>query len=206
MKSIFYIEIEHSSNLTRSLRHLPNVSMRPLPRSQLPAISSPKQCQIRTLATCWELLFAIFSSSLCTSYAIHHEATYLANNGSSMIPGVSESLYSAFNLDPSPTVMLLACLVLGFSISSFAYRRQRDDRYQSLIFVLAITSSTIFGFALDINANLVMLGLIPWTLCFAMMFSVALHWSLRRCSRGTYTRIQCCEIGEKEPVPLSEKR
>lgn len=105
--------------------------------------------------------------------------------------------------------MLGACLTLGCSISSFAYRRQQEDRYQSLIFVLAIIFATIFGFALGINANIIMLGLIPWALCVAMILSITVHW-LVRCRRDFCMQIHCCEIGEKEvltekEVPPSKK-
>ena len=109
--------------------------------------------------------------------------------------------YFAIILNPSAALMLFACLLIGGSISSFAYRRQREDVYQSLIFVLAITISTIFGLSLGMNANLIMLGLIPWALCFAMMCSVAIHWAVRRCTCRLYARIQCCEIGEKTETP-----
>ncbi|CZT13741.1 uncharacterized protein RAG0_17239 [Rhynchosporium agropyri] len=158
------------------------------------------------LATCWELLFATFGSSLCSSYAVRHEVASSTGTRPSTTPEVVDTSRFSFILDPSPPLLLVACLILGFSISSFAYRRQRDDRYQSLIFVLAITTTPIFGIALGINASLIMLGLVPWTLCLAMMFSVALHWAMRRCSRSSYIRIRCCETGEKEPIPLSEKQ
>jgi hypothetical protein len=99
--------------------------------------------------------------------------------------------------------MLGACLLLGCSISSFAYRRHEQDEYQTHIFVLAIAASTAFGYILGINANIVMLGLIPWALCTAIIFSIAVHWIVRRCSRSrnTYTEIPCCEQGEKEVLP-----
>jgi hypothetical protein len=99
--------------------------------------------------------------------------------------------------------MLIACLILGLSISSFAYRRQEGDRFQTPIFVLAITSATVFGLALGVSSNVIMLGVIPWALCLAMIGSVAVHWLIRRCSRdrgAIYTEIHCCEQGEKEPL------
>lgn len=86
-------------------------------------------------------------------------------------------------LDPSPFSLLASCLFLGCSISSFAHRRQGRDRCQSLIFIFAILTATTIGFGLGTNANLIMLGLIPWALIFAMMFSVFIHWSVRRSSR-----------------------
>lgn len=93
--------------------------------------------------------------------------------------------------------MLGACLFLGCAISSFAYRRQDGDRFQAPIFVFAITAATISGLAMEVNANIVMLALIPWALCGSMILSTGVHWLLRRCSRGNYSRTYCCELGEK---------
>jgi hypothetical protein len=80
--------------------------------------------------------------------------------------------------------MLFACLILGCSISSFAYRRQDGDKYQTPIFAVAIASATIFGLAMGVNANVIMLGIIPWALCLAMIGSVTVHWLIRRCSKN----------------------
>ncbi|PMD31273.1 hypothetical protein L207DRAFT_591737 [Hyaloscypha variabilis F] len=111
-------------------------------------------------------------------------------------------------LNPPPELMLFACLILGCSISSFAYRRQDGDKYQTPIFAVAITSATIFGLAMGINANVIMLGIIPWALCLAMIGSVTVHWLIRRCSnerRVLYTEIHCCDQGEKEaPTPEAQ--
>ncbi|PMD18054.1 hypothetical protein NA56DRAFT_707096 [Hyaloscypha hepaticicola] len=111
-------------------------------------------------------------------------------------------------LDPPPELMLFACLVLGCSISSFAYRRQDGDKYQTPIFILAIASATIFGIAMGVTANVIMLGVIPWALCLAMIGSVATHWLIRRCSRDRniiYTEIHRSEQSEKEaPVPETQ--
>jgi len=96
--------------------------------------------------------------------------------------------------------MLGSCLALGCSISSFAYRRQEGDRYQALIFGLAITAATIFGLVLKVNPNLIMLGLIPWALCCSMIFSTAFHWLLRRCSGKR--RYVGCGSDEKKKKPL----
>jgi len=99
-------------------------------------------------------------------------------------------------LDPPPALMLFCCLALGCSISSFCYRRQEDDAFQTPIFVLAITGATIFGLGMGVSSNLIMLGLIPWACCFAMVFSTTLHWLVRRCSRRTSVLV--CQIDEKE--------
>ncbi len=106
--------------------------------------------------------------------------------------------YFDFILDPSPTLMLGACLLLGCSISSFAYRRQGDDRYQTPVFALSVAAATVSGLALGVSTNLIMLGLIPWSLCTAMVVSVVVHWGVRRCGRREYTVINYCELGEKD--------
>lgn len=76
--------------------------------------------------------------------------------------------------------MLSSCLVLGCAVSSFIYRRQEKDRYQTLIFILAITAASAIGLASGVCANLVMLGLIPWALCLSMLFTSILHWLVKR--------------------------
>ena len=94
--------------------------------------------------------------------------------------------------------MLASCLILGCAISSFAYRRQEQDRYQNPIFILAITAASIFGLGMGVNTNLIMLGLIPWALCFSMVFSCTVHWLVRRCSPRP--RYIFYEINEKEAL------
>lgn len=88
--------------------------------------------------------------------------------------------YFSVILDPSPALMLSSCLVLGCAISSFAYRRQNQDRYQTYILVIAIVFASVTGLATNVDVNLIMLGLVPWTMCFAMIFSSTLHWLVRR--------------------------
>ncbi|KAH7364668.1 hypothetical protein BKA65DRAFT_491839 [Rhexocercosporidium sp. MPI-PUGE-AT-0058] len=224
MASIFYVEISESNQQLKHTFPSATVCRKSTSRQDSTGDIVQRHCLIQTLATCWELLFATFCALLCSSYAIHHDESvcihysskrdHSTHNEQGIISASSDSQtilintsYFAFILNPSPILMLFGCLILGCSISSFAYRRQRYDRYQSLIFVLAITISTIFGLSLGINANLIMLGLIPWALCSAMVCSVAVHWAIRRCTRGTNARIQCCEIGVKEKLPLpSEKQ
>ncbi|KAK0102519.1 hypothetical protein ONS95_006133 [Cadophora gregata] len=208
MTSIFYIEIGQSSGPPRDPRPFSGIWGWPAAKSNTVVGLNSVPCPAQTLATCWEIFFATFGSLLCSSYAIHHEEPYFTDAGSSMAINPKYLRYFSFVLDPSPALMLFACLILGCSISSFAYRRQREDNYQDLIFVLAVTFSTIFGLVLGINANLIMLGLIPWALCIAMMCSVAIHWAARRRTRKIYTRIQCCEFGEKMELPhqIDEKQ
>jgi uncharacterized membrane protein YhaH (DUF805 family) len=77
-------------------------------------------------------------------------------------------------------MMLSSCLILGCAISSYAYRRKEHDKHQTLIFLIAIGAASAVGFTAGVDANLVMLGLIPWALCSAMILSSWLHWLVRR--------------------------
>lgn len=92
--------------------------------------------------------------------------------------------------------MLAACIALGISISSFAYRKQRQDQFQVPIFVLSGAAAIVTGFALGVTANSIMLGLIPWALCTGMVFSVVLHWVVRSFEGRAVIVIHCCELGE----------
>jgi hypothetical protein len=91
--------------------------------------------------------------------------------------------------------MLVACLALGCAVSSFAYRRQERDHYQAYIFVMALILATILGYTCKINANVIMLGFVPWSLCVAMLLSITVHWIVRRFERRTYVELHCCELG-----------
>jgi len=92
--------------------------------------------------------------------------------------------------------MLAASLLFGCSISSFLYRRQQRDTFQKPIFILTVTLAVLASLSVGITPNLVMLGVIPWALCLAMVVSVSVHWIVRRCSRRT--RVLACLAGDKE--------
>lgn len=155
-----------------------------------------RYCPAQTLATCWELLFALFSAVILSAYTLHHEVRSNTHEESELQIQAFDPGYFSFILDPSPALMLAFCLVLGCSVSSFCYRRQEQDKFQAPIFVLVITAATIFGFGLGINANLIMLGLIPWGLCFSMVFSTTVHWLVRRCTKRKSYYVY--EVDEKE--------
>jgi hypothetical protein len=91
--------------------------------------------------------------------------------------------------------MLSSCLILGCAISSFAYRRQEQDKYQTAIFIIAIGGASAAGLILRVDANLIMLGLIPWALCLAMIISSSLHWLLK--SYNSHQTNICCDINKK---------
>ncbi|KAE8442842.1 hypothetical protein EG329_002814 [Mollisiaceae sp. DMI_Dod_QoI] len=199
MSSVLYLTVQSSSRTAKCSRHLPGAPVESF-SSDLVVELPRKRCPHGGLATCWEFLFAFFCSLICSAYTLRYEErnTTLPDSVPQIqLPPPGDGQFS-FMLDPPPALMLGACLLLGCSVSSFTYRRQEEDKYQTLVFCIILTAATIFGMALNVTANIIMLGLIPWALCLAMVFSVATHWLVKRCSKdGICARIRCCERGEK---------
>lgn len=173
-----------------------------------------RHCTPYRVATFWEISLVVLCSLITTSYTLHNEirvGTFLLITAASTnesdqasTPAGSKPQVHAFDpgyftiiFDPSPGILLGSCIVEGCAISSFAYRRQAKDRFQAPIFVSAITGATIFGLAWGINANIIMLAFIPWSVCFAMITSSMGHWLARRYPRTRYTAAFSCEVGEK---------
>jgi len=92
---------------------------------------------------------------------------------------------STWVMNPGPAMMLGACLTFGCCISSYSFRRQELDRYQTIFFVLAICVACTSGAFSGSNPNLIMLGYIPWGLCVAMVTSAFSHWLIRKCGVKT---------------------
>src|SRR6266566_5179665 len=80
---------------------------------------------------------------------------------------------------PSPELLLVACLVLGCSVSSFLHRRQAEDQYQLLVFILCIACAVFLAWGGP--ADVILLRYIPWAMCAAMAISYYGH-SLVSCS------------------------
>ena len=194
----FYVTIENSDDSEHFSHHCAGLSMESTdsdPTTEVLRTYYPPQI----LATCWELLFAVLSSVILSAYTLHHEVRLNAPFSTPLsIPETIEQSnnpddtelriqafdpgHFSFVLDPSPALVLVFCVVLGCSVSSFCYRNQGQHRFQALIFVLATIAAINLGFGLGVNANLILLGLIPWAMCFSMLFSTAIHWLVRRCS------------------------
>ncbi|CZR50192.1 uncharacterized protein PAC_00064 [Phialocephala subalpina] len=203
MGSEFYFTVQ-PSGYTAICPRYPSTSVQ-TSSSDLVVEFRRKRCPHSGIATCWELLFTFICSLICSAYTLRYEDRHTVLPDSVpqiQLPSTEDSNFN-FILDPPPTLMLGACLLLGCSVSSFAYRRQEEDRYQTLVFIVSLVAATLFGMALEVNANLIMLGLIPWALCLAMIFSIATHWLVKRCSKqGVYARVRCCETGEKDVAAL----
>lgn len=161
----------------------------------------------RALFALWEIVPATASAVITTCYAIQHENAVdvgcgrfnplllqnltdirlqqpgdLTDAGFGTLPCLSTSTWA---LNPGPGMMLGACLTFGCSISSFSYRRQELDRYQTVFFVVAISVACTLGAISGSNPNLIMLGYIPWGLCVAIVASAISHWAMRQCGMKT---------------------
>ncbi|KAM3084697.1 hypothetical protein ACMFMG_003155 [Clarireedia jacksonii] len=141
---------------------------------------TPSLCATRDLSIAWELLVVPIAAIVTTSYTLHHEHTRI----SLLRPGYDAFVFHSeifgFVLNPSPFLLLASCLFLGCSISSFTYRRKETDHLQPFVFSLAVSMAATIGFGLNVNINFIMLGLIPWAMNFAMLFSIIIQWFMNR--------------------------
>jgi len=157
--------------------------------SDEPSSMPPNRQPGRALIALWEIFPAAASAVITTCYAVQHENAInlqqhgeLADTDFSAIPC---SISSSWAMNPGPGMMLGACLTFGCSISSFSYRRQELDRYQTIFFVVAICVACTSGAISGSNPNLIMLGYIPWALCVAIIASALSHWVMRQCGIKT---------------------
>ncbi len=167
----------------------------------------PKRSPSRALFALWEIVPAAASAVITTCYAVQHENAANVGDCKSLTPfslcltdfrlkqhgdpadaGFLTIPYTAgsiWTVNPGPGTMLGACLTFGCSISSFSYRRQERDRYQTVFFVVAICVACASGAISGHDPNLIMLGYIPWALCLAILTSAFFHWMLRQCGMKT---------------------
>jgi hypothetical protein len=98
---------------------------------------------------------------------------------------------------PSPSLLLFSCLVFGCCVSSFTHRRQTEDQYQAVVYVVLLAGAAVAGYAVGADVHLILLGYLPWATCAAMALSISGHglyrW-LQRDSRAAQ--------GDEEKVPL----
>lgn len=98
-------------------------------------------------------------------------------------------------VSPSDGLMLWSCLVYGCSVSSFIHRRQEQDPFQLLVYLIFITGAGVAGYAAGVSANLVLLGIAPWAVCIAMAASLLGHsfyrwWQCVASSSGDEEKLQ----------------
>jgi hypothetical protein len=80
-----------------------------------------------------------------------------------------------FLFRPSPGLMLFSCLVFGCCVSSFTHRRQSQDPFQLVVYILLLGGAAMAGYGVRENAHLILLGYLPWATCAAMAISISGH-------------------------------
>ena len=102
----------------------------------------------------------------------------------------------AYIFNPGPATMLGACLIFGYCLSSYSYRWRDFNKYQTPILILSICSACAVGTILDDDANLILLGYIPWAICVGILESAVCHWLIRQL--GASRSVCLGEASEKE--------
>ncbi|KAH6853677.1 hypothetical protein B0I37DRAFT_12775 [Chaetomium sp. MPI-CAGE-AT-0009] len=74
---------------------------------------------------------------------------------------------------PSPGLMLLSCLVFGCCVSSFAHRRQSQDPFQFVVYLVLLSCAATIGYIVQAHVYLILLGYLPWATCAAMVISIS---------------------------------
>ncbi|KAK3906673.1 hypothetical protein C8A05DRAFT_40521 [Staphylotrichum tortipilum] len=82
---------------------------------------------------------------------------------------------ASFVLRPSPELMLLSCLLFGCCVSSFTHRRQSQDPFQFVVYLVLLGGAALVGYGLRADPHLVLLGYLPFATCAAMAITVMGH-------------------------------
>lgn len=155
-----------------------------------PNLQSLKESPLSELV---ELVPAVACSFIATSYIVQKESTQI---NFSIVDPPSQIIFRIIQFDfirnVSPGLALGSCLVLGCCLSSYTHRRRDQDRYQAIVFIVWIVWAVCVGLRVGASANMVSLGLVPWTLCAAMLSSFLGHAGARWYS--TRDRCECASV------------
>lgn len=130
---------------------------------------------LRTIIDLKELPLTVVCSALTTAFTLHAEGIDHVIYADHATREGALFLLLDFILHPSPTVMILACILLGCSVSSFIIRHRREDRFQAFVFAAIIVWGALLGYGVNSSLNLVMLGFVPWSMAIAMVVSSIGH-------------------------------
>jgi hypothetical protein len=90
--------------------------------------------------------------------------------------------------DPSPAILLGACILLGCCVSSYYQRRRNVDAYQTPIFIVWTVLVICVAFTTGSKIATATLSMVPWALCAAMLssylFHAVLRWTAAKEQRG----------------------
>jgi hypothetical protein len=76
---------------------------------------------------------------------------------------------------PAPKLILISALGFGCCVSSFLYRRQRDDPCQVLLIALVVGTVATVAYGVGASPDMMLLGLMPSATCAAMIVSRLAH-------------------------------
>ncbi|KAB5551389.1 hypothetical protein GE09DRAFT_171121 [Coniochaeta sp. 2T2.1] len=86
---------------------------------------------------------------------------------------------SDFILHPAPKLVLISALGFGCCVSSFVYRRQKEDQFQVVVFALLVGTVATVEYGVGGSSNMILLGYMPFATCAAMVISACCHAILR---------------------------
>jgi hypothetical protein len=75
--------------------------------------------------------------------------------------------------------MLFSCLVFGCCVSSFTHRRQSEDPFQFVVYLVLLGCAAMVGYGVRAHIHLILLGYLPWATCAAMAISISGHSAYR---------------------------
>ncbi|KAI0593373.1 hypothetical protein F4775DRAFT_578160 [Biscogniauxia sp. FL1348] len=146
------------------------------PAEEPHSIHSRRYSRKSTLLEIAELVPAVACSFVTTSYVLQEESPPSLYPLSDQV-SIARSI---FIIHTSPGLVLSSCLILGCCLSSYTYGRREQDHYQLAVFAVWVIWAVCVGWKVGCSADMITLGIVPWTFCIAMLSSSALHAAMRR--------------------------
>ena len=94
---------------------------------------------------------------------------------------------------PAPRLVLVSALGFGCCVSSFGYRRQREDPLQVVVFALLVGTVAIVAYGIGASSAMTLLGYMPLATCAAMVFSILGHALFRRSRTQKLSESEGCQ-------------
>ncbi|KAK3300295.1 uncharacterized protein B0H64DRAFT_11769 [Chaetomium fimeti] len=144
--------------------------MNPMPccSHKSPGMANPVPIRRRRLLEILEIIISSLCSMVTWEYTTQNEIAENPDEGPR-----SGDTTSALVFHPSPGLMLLSCLVFGCCVSSFAHRRQSQDPFQFVVYLVLLSCAAAIGYAARAHVYLILLGYLPWATCVAMVISIS---------------------------------
>ncbi|RYP54735.1 hypothetical protein DL768_000559 [Monosporascus sp. mg162] len=148
----------------------------------------PRSAVLKVVSELAELIPAILCSFVSTAYVLRVEQAGPLDSDDAVFPPLThrDRFFAGalphldFLPKPSGGLMLGSCLVLGCCLSSYTHRRGGRDPYQPLVFMAWAAWAACIGLGFGCSADMVMLGLLPWALCAAVLSSYLGHAAVAR--------------------------